>query len=53
MKKSKSKVVVNEIDRLVLLKILEKKSGGVKTKPKVKKKTAFQIAFENAKGVES
>ena len=42
MKKSKRKVVVNQKDKLISMKIY---------KPKVKKKTAFQIAFENAKGV--
>tara|TARA_A100000172_G_scaffold76006_1_gene59113 strand:+ start:104 stop:322 length:219 start_codon:yes stop_codon:yes gene_type:complete len=40
--KPKKKVVVNKKDKLISMKIY---------KPKVKKKTAFQIAFENAKGV--
>ena len=42
MNKSKRKVVVNKKDKLISMKIY---------KPKVKKKTAFQIAFENAKSV--
>ena len=42
MKKSKRKVVVNQKDKLISMKIY---------KPKVKKKTAFQLAFENARSV--
>ena len=39
MNKPKKKVVVNKKDKLISMKIY---------KPKVKKKTAFQVAFENA-----